>query len=98
MSSRIYSASEDGVVVRDSDQSRPLYGTASENDTQSSYAWGRESPEGRKLALALLSDALEDEKRAAELADRFNARVISILPPRWTMTRERVRSYADLMS
>ena len=47
--------------------------------------------------MALLKDALEDDKRAAELADRFNARVISILPERWTMTRERILSYTEMM-
>ncbi len=47
--------------------------------------------------MALLKDALEDDKRAAELADFFNARVISILPERWTMTRERILSYTEMM-
>jgi hypothetical protein len=48
--------------------------------------------------MALLKDALGDEKRASELADIFNARVISILPERWTLTRERVLSYAAVMA
>ena len=45
----------------------------------------------------LLTDAWGDSQRATDLADMFTARVISILPERWTMTQTRVVSYADLM-
>ena len=48
--------------------------------------------------MALLKDALEDEKRASEFADIFNARVISILPERWTLTRERILSHTQVMA
>lgn len=83
--------------MRENGASRPL-GPHVDTDGQGNFSWGSESPAGKRLAMALLKDALEDEKRASELADIFNARVISILPDRWTLTRERILSYAAVMA
>ncbi len=76
-------------MVRENGTSKPLQGD---------FSWGSESPAGKRLAMALLKDALEDDKRATDLADIFNSRVISILPDRWTLTRERIVSHANVMA
>jgi hypothetical protein len=85
------------IVVRENGTSRPLDPQV-DTDSGKSFSWGSESPAGKRLAIALLKDALEDEKRASELADIFNARVISILPERWTLTRERILSHTQVMA
>ena len=96
---RHYSGGNDGVVVRENGRSRPLSPRIGPDaDSQSDFAWGSTSPAGKRLALALLADALEDERRASDWAELFSARVIAILPERWTMTRERVLSYVDLIA
>ena len=97
---RLYSGSKDGVVVREAGKTTPLGSPRdqSELNGQSRFAWGAASPKGKALAEALLKDALGNEASAAELAATFNARVISILPDRWTMTRDRVLSYAHMMA
>jgi hypothetical protein len=64
----------------------------------SDFAWGSLSSAGKRLAVALLSDALEDDQRASDFAELFSTRVIAILPERWTMTRERILSYVDLIA
>jgi Family of unknown function (DUF6166) len=95
----LYSGHKQGVVVRENGITRPLDPqTGSDPDEEGSFSWGSASPAGKRLAAALLKDALADDKRAAELADVFNTRVISILPERWTMTRARIVSYADMMA
>jgi hypothetical protein len=97
VATRLYFGRKEGVVVRENGTSKPLDPHAGQN-SQSCFSWGCESPAGKCLAMALLRDALEDEKRASELADIFNARVISILPERWTLSRERILSYTDIMA
>jgi hypothetical protein len=95
---RIYTGREDGVVVREADSSRPLGEQAyPDRKGQKESSWGCQSLTGRKLALALLADALEDGERASDLADSFTRRVVSILPERWTMTQARIISYAELI-
>jgi hypothetical protein len=97
VASRLYFGRKEGVVVRENGTSRPLDPQA-DVEGESNFSWGCESPAGKRLAVALLRDALEDEKRAFELADVFNARVISILPERWTLTRERILSHTQVMA
>src|SRR5262249_52831709 len=88
-----------GVVVRENGTARPLYPRVDlDSDSQIDFAWGVTSKAGRRLALALLADALGDDERARDLAEVFSRRVIAILPERWTMTRERILSYADLVA
>jgi hypothetical protein len=85
--------------VREEDgKTRQLKPDGANLDLQNDFSWGHESPAGKGLAIVLLQDALEDDKRASELVDVFNARVISILPERWTMTRKRIVSYTDVMA
>ena len=50
-----------------------------------------------QLSLALLADALHDDARALKLHHRFNRRVVTLLPARWTITRSRILDYADLI-
>jgi hypothetical protein len=96
---RIYSGRKEGVLVRENGTSRQLGArTGSNSSSENDFSWGPENPAGRRLAMALLMDALENEKRASELADVFNARVISILPERWSMSRERILSYTDVLA
>jgi hypothetical protein len=98
IAARLYSGGKDRVMVRENGTTKPLNPQiGSDHDEEGGFSWGSTSPAGKRLAMALLKDALEDDKRAAELADRFNARVISILPERWTMTRERILSYTEMM-
>jgi hypothetical protein len=99
IAARLYSGGKEGVVVRENGKSRPLNPHVDPNrDRRSNFSWGSANPEGKLLAMALLKDALEDDNRASELADVFAGRVISILPERWTMTRKRIISYADVMA
>jgi hypothetical protein len=93
IATRIYSGRREQVFVKENGALRPLITQAGENN----FSWGPGSRAGKRLAMALLTNALEDEKRASDLADRFTARVVSILPERWHMTRERVLAYADVM-
>lgn len=88
---RVYCGRDREVFVRDSEGARPLRPPAeSSTDAQNHFSWGVDDQAGKRLAAALLADALDDDKRTAELTDIFNARVISILPQRWSMTRERI--------
>jgi hypothetical protein len=50
-----------------------------------------------ELSFALLADALEDDARALRLHHAFRRRVASLLPDRWTMSRSRIRAYADMI-
>jgi hypothetical protein len=49
------------------------------------------------LSLALLADALQDDARALKLYNHFAARVVIMLPTRWTMSRSRIRAYANMI-
>jgi hypothetical protein len=95
IATRIYSGRRAEVFVKENGESRLLI---AQTGDQSNFSWGPGSRAGKGLAMALLRNALEDEKRASELADSFTARVVSILPERWYMTRERVLAYADVMA
>jgi hypothetical protein len=98
IAARLYSGGKERVTVRENGNTRPLNPQiGSDHGEEGGFSWGSASPAGKRLAMALLKDALEDDKRAAEFADLFNARVISILPARWTMTRERILSYTEMM-
>ncbi len=61
------------------------------------FAWGNGSSVSAQLSLALLADALQNDARALRLHNRFNRRVVTMLPARWTMTRSRILAYADIM-
>jgi hypothetical protein len=60
--------------------------------------WGRENNKGKRLAVALLADALNDDKQAVDLAEAFTARVVAMLPERWTMSRARFRSFVTIIT
>jgi hypothetical protein len=95
---RIYSTRRDGVMVRENGQWRPLDPRLDlDSENSADFAWSEATPAGKRLALAILADALGNDDRALELAEIFNNRVVAILPDRWTMTRARVVSHADLM-
>jgi hypothetical protein len=49
------------------------------------------------LSYALLADALDNDARALRLHHAFRRRVGSILPDRWTLSRSRIRAYADMI-
>jgi Family of unknown function (DUF6166) len=50
-----------------------------------------------ELPFALLADALDDDARALRLHHAFRRRVVSLLPDRWTMSRSRIRAYANMI-
>lgn len=98
IASRIYSGRGSGVIVRENGTTKSLSPRVDGGENQSGFTWGSAGASGKRLALALLADALENDQRASALAEVFSARVISILPDRWTMTRARVLAYADLLA
>jgi hypothetical protein len=48
------------------------------------------------LCYALLADALDNDARALRLHHAFRRRVGGLLPERWTLSRSRIRAYADM--
>jgi hypothetical protein len=56
-------------------------------------------PNGRtkaaSLSYALLADVLRNDARALQLHNRFDQRVVTILPSRWTLTRSRILAYVN---
>jgi hypothetical protein len=57
--------------------------------------WPTEIQSAARLSLALLADALHNNDRALRLHERFNWRVVSILPDKWILTRSRIVAYAN---
>jgi hypothetical protein len=99
MTERYYSGERDGIVtVRDAGgdgAKRPLQCRFDHRK----YITGRagENSNDTRLALTLLGDALDDEGRAVEAHEHFARRVISLLPPRFTISRSRVLAYVNTM-
>jgi Family of unknown function (DUF6166) len=84
------------VTVRQGEAKRPLDPRYDlRKHSQRGLAWG--NGDGGQLSLALLADALQNDTRALRLHDRFNRRVVAILPERWTITRSRIVAYVNLM-
>jgi hypothetical protein len=99
MSERFYSGRNSEVLVREGELSQPLdLRLDLDPQGQGHFEWGRENPRGKRLALALLSDALGDDKAAVDLAETFATRVVAILPVRWTMSRARILSHVEIMT
>jgi len=94
---RFYSGERDGAVtVRDQGgETRPLLCRFDYRE----YVTGRagKNPDHTRLALTLLGDALDDERRAVEAHEYFMKRVIPVLPPRFTISRTRVLAYVNEM-
>lgn len=61
------------------------------------FTWGTAATGALQLALALLADATIDDNRALDLHYRFERRVVSIFPERWTITRSRILAHADML-
>src|ERR1700722_6222177 len=97
MAERFYSGREEGVSVREADMSRELDPRHDLAPVEHNFWWGREDAAGNRLAIALLADALDDDKVAIDLAEAFTARVVVMLPDRWTMSRTRVLSFVDII-
>jgi Family of unknown function (DUF6166) len=99
MAERFYSGREDRVTVREDEQSRPLDPRLNlDRNGQTRFKWGREHTVGNRLAVALLADALNDDNLAVDLAKALTARVVVMLPERWTMSRARVLSFVDIIA
>jgi hypothetical protein len=60
-------------------------------------AWPKNGKLSDGLSYALLADALDDDARALRLHHAFRRRVGCILPDRWTLSRSRIRAYADML-
>jgi hypothetical protein len=98
MAELFYSGREDRVVVREGEQSRSLDPRLDlDPEEQTRSGWGRENTVGIRLAVALLADALDDDKVAVDLAEAFTARVVVMLPDRWTMSRTRILSFVEII-
>jgi hypothetical protein len=98
MSERLYSGEQPGrVTVREGDgYRRSLDPRLDLCNHSSGFGWGTSGEVGpEQLSVALLADALHDDARALKLLERFRKRVITLLPPRWTITRSRIRAHAD---
>ena len=98
MPERFYCGREDRVVVREGELSQPLdLRLDLDSEGQTRLKWGRENDKGKRLAVALLADALNDDTRTVNLAEAFTARVVTMLPARWTMSRARVLSFVMII-
>lgn len=66
----------------------------------SDFAWGYGGSGPAQLALALLSDALDDDQRALDLHQRLKLDVVSRLPEEetWTLSAGQLRAWASLQS
>jgi uncharacterized protein DUF6166 len=99
MAERFYSGERDGTVtVRDQGGSRETRPLQCRFDYRK-YVTGRagKNPDHTRLALTLLGDALEDERRAVEAHEYFIKRVIPVLAPRFTISRSRILAYVNTM-
>jgi hypothetical protein len=66
------------------------------NHSPTGFEWGYGGSGPAQLALALLADALGDDKKAVALHQAFKWQVVARLPARenWTLTDEEVRTIA----
>jgi hypothetical protein len=93
------------VMAREGSKKRPLTPRVDLHKHSSTmftagtgFAWGTTDDAGpAQLSLALLADALGNDARALQLHQRFNHRVVTMLPERWTITRSRILAYADMI-
>lgn|SRR5579885_1943873 len=94
----IYSGSlKRGVVRFDGRDRRPLDPrTDIINHSPTGFAWGYSGSGPAQLALAILVDALGDERWAERLHHEFKRRVVANWPPDadWTITSDEVRRIA----
>lgn len=99
MAEILYSGEQGGqVTVREGETKRPLDPRFDLHKySPPAFAWGKGDIVSAQLSLALLADALLDDARALKLHHRFNRRVVTLLPARWTLTRSRVLDYAELI-
>jgi len=99
MAEIFYSGEQDGrVTVREGETKRPLDPRFDlRKYSPTAFVWGKGDSVSAQLSLALLADALHDDARALKLHHRFNRRVVTLLPARWTITRSRILDYADLI-
>jgi hypothetical protein len=99
MTERFYSGERGGALtVRDGDGSgatRPLQCRFDYRKYITERAG--KNPDHIRIALTLLGDALEDERRAVEAHEYFMRRVIPVLPFRFTVSRSRVLAYVNTM-
>jgi Family of unknown function (DUF6166) len=98
MAERFYSGREDHVSIREGQQSLPLNARLDlDPEGQTVLKWGRANSKGKRLAISLLADALNDDRAAVDLAEAFTARVVAMLPGRWTMSRTRILSFVEII-
>jgi hypothetical protein len=99
MAEIFYSGEQAGqVTVREGETKRPLDPRFDLcKHSPPGFAWGHGNSRSAQLSLALLADALQNDGRALRLRNRFNRRVVTMLPARWTMTRSRIIDYADMI-
>lgn len=59
------------------------------------FEWGYCGSGPSQLALALLSDHLNDDRAALALYQEFKFAVVASLPAEWTLTSEQVAAHVD---
>ena len=96
---RLYSGRGLGeVIVREGGATRVLEPRPTLSDTGSTaFTWGRDEAAGAQLAVALLADALNDDRAAKRYHQDFRDRVIANLPERWTISRTRILRYVRVI-
>jgi hypothetical protein len=94
---RFYSGTTDGdVTAREGGTSYRLPARLDlRKHSPAAFAWGCGSAPAQQLALALLADALGDDRRAIALYQDFKFRCIAQLPSCWIMSRSRIMAYVD---
>jgi Family of unknown function (DUF6166) len=94
---RFYSGFGSQVTVRESADKRSLDVRVDLRNYSTIFGWGSDSLGAAQLSLALLADALGDDRRALQLSQDFKGRVVIDLPARWTMTRSRILAHAQIL-
>lgn len=95
MVERFYSGTTDGqVTAREGGTSYRLTARLDlRHHSSTGFLWGINGSGPAQLALALLADALGDDRRALALYQDFKFRCIVQLPSCWIMSRSRVLAY-----
>lgn len=96
---RIYRGRQPGVVTVDA--GGPVYPLDPRldlrNHSPTGFQWGYLGSGPAQLALAILADALGDDRRADRCYQEFKRRVVQHWPRDWSITRARVVAQVELI-
>lgn len=96
---RFYSGKAPGeVIVREGCAIRALDPRPDLSEqSRAVFSWGSDEIGASQLAIALLADALNDDRAATRYQQDFKNRMIANLPERWTVSRSRILGYVRLI-